>query len=197
MLMNDESKWKVALVGALDNPRLAEHVSTFVHEVDRIKNIRPRTRAKRGLEFFEGESFHETARYNVEGLIERKLDHPFVVNQLWQLLKKIPGIDLKRSQIDLCVSDKSYGKVKVIFEIETDTSTTSVYEAIGQLVYYSVDYPNSKLVAVFPKDLPPEVTGRLQKKGIHSLLYGWQENQIPYFERSPVTLVNSLMGGRN
>jgi hypothetical protein len=182
-----ESSINMALVAALDSERFPQQVADFVHEVERIKHTRTlRIKLIKGKPIakiypgFKGE-FSGVKAYDLSKRITSKCDHGLIVNSLERKLKSKGLSTGSTKPMDLYVLSKK-GEIKKLFEIKTDSTIGSCYEAIGQLLFRS-NKLNIKpvLIAVFPNTLAEEYELVFEKLGINVLRYRWIENQ-PHFE---------------
>lgn len=116
--------------------------------------------------------------------IEGRCDHGVIVNALADALHQL-GVQVANDQNrDLYVPGEN-GWMKSLFEAKTDVSTSTVYQAIGQLLYHSATQsPRPPLVMVLPAD-PDQATRRvLQTLSISVLVFDWQD-QRPHFQNLP------------
>ncbi len=79
---------------------------------------------------------------------------------------------------DLFIIDGDGNRV-ITFEAKSDTSTSSIYSAMGQLQYHQ-NSSNTRLVVVFPEDLREQVQHRLQSLDFEIVTFTWEE-QLPAF----------------
>jgi len=173
----------VALVAALNSPRLARQVSEFVFEVDRIKGLVSsgvsQVGALRDDHGFQ-EEFTGKKRYKAEKQIEAQCDHGLVVNGLASALQNLGlkvGNDRSR---DLYIVD-SAGRITSIFEVKTDVSTTSLHTAVGQLMLYSVDLEkHPRLILVIPREVRRTLEAKLNKLKIELLIYRWSGGEVVF-----------------
>ena len=174
---------KLALIGALDSKRFPWQVASFVHEVERIKKIPLKKSLQRPkftiMPHFK-EEFIGVKRFSQTKEIEAKCDHGLIVKKLAEILESKGFTVGNSSRMDLYVQNKK-GEVERLFEIKTDPTIRSCYEAIGQLFFYSSTLPSKPLVfAVFPHTLAKERQRIFKKLGIEMLTYRWVNNQ-PHF----------------
>lgn len=173
----------VALVSALNSPQFAKRVSEFVYEVNRIKSL-----VSSGLPQVEipgdspefREEFTGKKRYSVEKQIEARCNHGPVVNGLDLALAGL-GLRVENDRNrDLYVVD-SVGRIKALFEVKTDISTTSLYCAVGQLMLHSVDLPERpRLILTIPERVSTALEGKLNKLGIEVLIYEWSDDKVVF-----------------
>jgi len=178
----------LALVGSFESPRFVDQVAIFVNEIKRIKsNVskNPRTSLSATNDSMPAfnEEFSGTRKpSNIGNQIAAKCDHGIIVNALAKKFES-EGITIANSsQIDLFTIGLS-NDPKTLFEIKTDTTTTNIFEAIGQLYYYSTNLGgNYSLVAVFPNTLEQNSKEILDKLNIRCLTYEWI-NDKPHFNQ--------------
>jgi len=173
----------VALVGALSSPRFLRQIRQFVFEVGRIKSLvssgsSPIEVSPLDHEFRE--EFTGKKRYRVGKQIEARCDHGLVVNRLASALENLGfrvGNDRNR---DLYVVD-SAGRMTAIFEVKTDTSTTSLHSAVGQLMLYSVGLPgHPRLILAIPEKVSKTLEGKLNELVIELLIYRWSGDEVVF-----------------
>jgi hypothetical protein len=181
--LDGDTENSLALIGSLDSHRLPQYVSHFVHEVARIKRLSDtevkQINSKPTIKDFNKE-FSGSKKYKTKKDIDAECNHGLVVNELASYLTKEGykvGNDTNR---DLYIFT-GQNRIKTLFEIKTDISTSNIYSGIGQLLLNSLDYeakPN--LVLVLPKEIRHETKDKIAKLGIKILLFGWKED-IPVF----------------
>jgi len=175
----------VALVASLDSQRFLKQLSTFVHEVARIKDERIEKLKPKVIkpDIFR-EEFHGKKEFRVPNDVEVKCDHDLIIGSLEKKLKS-HGLRVgNRLRMDLYVLNKD-DKIVTLYEAKTDDSLNSCCQAIGQLLYYSRRLRwKSRLVAVLPDTLNKETRRVFQDLGIDLLTYNWVKNE-PHFE-SPI-----------
>lgn len=72
---------------------------------------------------------------------------------------------------------KKSGKISAIFEIKPDTSNSSIYSGIGQLIIYDIGI-NANLFLVIPKGLDKAVKKKLSSKGIECIEFEWKGSKV-------------------
>lgn len=173
----------VALIGALKSSRFVRQISQFVFEVNRLKGLTsfrlPQVETSPDDHEFR-EEFARKKKYEIVKHIESKCDHGLIVNALSHALEsrgfKV-GNDRNR---DLYVVD-SDGKITSIFEIKSDTSTTSLYSAVGQLLLNGVSLTKKpRLILTIPKKVSKTLEGKLSKLGIELLISGWSSDKAVF-----------------
>jgi hypothetical protein len=180
----------VLLIGRVDGERLPHHLAHFVREVERFKQ------EVRGGETppsqwptagpgptFAPEFSGRRRPYRLNQTIASQCDHGLVVDVLAAALAAHQlGNDRLR---DLFILNADQA-VCVLFEVKTDTSPSSLYSAVGQLLVNSAELSQRQrplLYAVFPEALPVRTVTLLKRLGINVLKYTWSNNQ-PSFARA-------------
>ena len=91
--------------------------------------------------------------------------------------------------VDLFILDTA-GTPTTLFEVKTDSTSTQVYEAVGQLFFHSAELrAKCKLIAVFPSNISQDIRDAFKTIGIQLLTYNFVNN-VPVFESK--TLSNIL-----
>lgn len=173
---------KLALVASFDNPRFAEQIADFVHEVERIKAAPATTRTPAELEaVFKEEFFGAKKVSSISSETQSNSDHGLIVNTLAKSLKN-KGITVGNTHyVDLFILN-SVGNPTALFEVKTDSSSTQVYEAVGQLYFHSAKLrAKCKLIAVFPNSISQETRDTFNTLGIQLLTYSFANN-LPVFD---------------
>lgn len=171
-------------IALLNSPKLAQHVNTFVMEVDRIKRIAkqpyiqtpPR---KRSNDFSFNNEFTGKKKLQSTKPVIAECDHGLLVNTLSKLLSNegyLVGNDRNR---DLFIYNRS--KITHLFEFKTSIDSQSIYTAIGQLFLNSIDSQTKNLFLVVPKGLTINDKTKMKKIGISVLEYSWKKNKEPIF----------------
>jgi len=107
-------------------------------------------------------------------------NHGLIVNTFSMLLRQNGIKTVNSIAIDLLSID-SVGKPISLFEAKTDASTTSIYGAIGQLLYHSTNLNGKcKLVAIFPNTIDAYSKRTFQRLNIECITYEWVKN-LPHF----------------
>jgi len=170
------------LVGELNSELFPFQVSTFIHEIQRVKNILASSNTP---DFGNLLNFVYTAESSGTSVSERNeptevtRTHGIIVNAL---AAEFRGRGLEHSNDrnrDLFIHDGS--QITALFEIKASSSTQNLYSAIGQLLIYSIPIRNPvKLIAVLPDQISEPVAKRFTELGI-SILYYRIESGVPRF----------------
>lgn len=169
----------------LDSPRFIYQIHNFIQEVKRIKGLskeknttQRKKKHKFGPEFF-GEKYIKLSKSEIKA----ECDHGLIVNTLAGIIEEKHKIKVgNKLYLDLYTTD-SMGNISIIFEIKTDSSLSSIYSGIGQLLFNSIALPKKpRLVLVIPDESnnKSDLISRLQKIGIETLYYKWV-NHKPTF----------------
>lgn len=119
--------------------------------------------------------------YSTKERIEAVVRHGVVVRQLHLDLEKLGSKTSKDRARDLFIPDTATNtKMKVLFEVKTDATTTSVYTAVGQLLVHGGAGNAEVLVAVLPVE-GAHWADRLAEVGIRVLTYRWAD-AAPVFD---------------
>jgi hypothetical protein len=180
--IDGDRETQFCLVGELNSKYFLEQLSNFIHEIHRIKHLN----YENSTGFFDKlNSFSFTKEHHGESVCERdnpvviKRVHGIIVNALASKLLNMGfkiGNDRNR---DLFIHEN--GKICMLFEIKTSSSTQGLSSAIGQLLLYSIPINNPlKLIVVLPDFLSIVVERKFLELGILPLYYKW-ENNIPVF----------------
>jgi len=181
---------KFAVVASFDNPRFVEQISDFVHEVERIKSAPATVKIPVALEAIFKEEFYGPKKVSVtSSQTLANSDHGLIVNTLAKSLKG-KGILVGNTQyVDLFILD-SAGNPTALFEVKTDSGSTQVYEAIGQLYYHSAKLgAGCKLVAVFPSDVNQETKDTFRTLNIRLLTYRFPNGSL-VFDSQPISVLS-------
>jgi hypothetical protein len=170
-------RW-VAPIGDLNSNRFARQISDFVHEVLRIKAVASSPQPKKAGVIFNKE-FAGIKQYQTGKIVVAKCDHGLVLNCLAHEL----------AALGLYVGNDKYRDLFVlgpksvpclIFEVKTDTSTSSLYTGVGQLLLNNDTIMSRRLVLVLPSRVIPDFEKKLRGLGIKLLDYDWSDD-IPVF----------------
>lgn len=171
------------VLGRIDSPQLLPAIAHFTHEVARFKSaIRSGdtlANALDGNSGFAPEFQGKRKSYPLGGEIEADCLHGSIVNSLAKILRE-RKIDFDNDQPrDLFI--KSNGAVSVLFEVKTNTSTTSIYGGVGQLMLHAAREPEApRRILVLPGDLEKDVADAVRKLGIEILKYTWKKNRAEF-----------------
>lgn len=191
---NFRGKWKtvqdgdvlsnLALIGTLNNSDLPYQVAHFVKEVQRIKGETGETKPDIQLPHIFKEEFSGKRKYSI-GEVEAECNHGRVVSNLEGRLRSMGLLAGNKHPMDLYILDPS-DRIAVLFEIKTDSTSTSCYEAIGQLLFYATKLTREPLlVAVFPDSLDRQYIDAFNEIGLQSLTYRWVANE-PFFDEHQI-----------
>jgi hypothetical protein len=182
VVIDGDRETELVVVGSLQSPRFLRQIQCFVREIERIKALahsedEQHTEEGNQIEIRDiGEEFLTRMRYSFTRTVDPTCDHAIIVNGLRRELRK-RGYSIGKDQLrDLYVHRKSH--ITSLFEVKPDTSTTSIYSAVGQLLLYSVVLPiRPKLIFVAPEELSVETQGNLKKIGIEVLTFRWVSSE--------------------
>jgi hypothetical protein len=103
------------------------------------------------------------------------------VNTLHTELKAL-GLDAyKTFKIDLFLADPK-GRITHLIEVKTDQATTSLYQAVGQVMLHgALEKSNPRCILVLPGEVSTDTSRRMMKLGIEIVRYDWKGNR-PIFK---------------
>ncbi len=162
----------VVLLGQIDNTNLLNRIKRLIHEVKRIKGSSPATSPFPGK--FTPEFSGKKISYSLTGIIEASADHGLVVDVLSTAIKAAGHEPFNDQQRDLFVTDGN-DQMTTLFEVKTDVTTTSIYQAVGQLMLNGfAQQPEVAKVLVIPQKPTKETEHALKKLRIKVLTYEWK-----------------------
>jgi hypothetical protein len=167
-------------IGRLGDPRFALQISTFVREIDRLKQL---VKSKRGFHPRKPKGFRKEFSgkrgYKITRDVSSDVNHGIIVNELARILN-LRALDIDNDRRDLFIRNKR-GQVTVLFEVKTNFDPFSIHSAIGQLYYYSVDEKHRpRLVAVLPQAIHSVIVRKLRKLDIEVLKYRFRPKQVTF-----------------
>jgi hypothetical protein len=135
---------------------------------------------------FKDEFFGTKKISNASSQTIANSDHGLVVNTLAKELRG-KNINVGNIQsIDLYILD-SAGNPTTLFEVKTGTTSTQVYEAVGQLYFHSTRLKvKCRLVAVFPDNIRQEIRDVFKTLAIQLVTYSFSNN-LPIFDRKVIS----------
>jgi hypothetical protein len=168
----DKHESETILIGRIDDPELPYLIKHFVKKVNSFKE-RVASGGERTLtsKEFSPEFSGPRSEHMLTDKIKSRCNHGIVINSLHNLLESNGLKTANDNKRDLFIDD-DIGNMKMLFEAKTDTSTSSIYGAIGQLMYHAAvqDTP-PKCVLVVPDKPKANTVKILNKLGIQTLSY--------------------------
>ncbi len=80
-------------------------------------------------------------------------------------------------KIDLYIANER-SRITHVIEVKTDQSTTSLYQAVGQVMLHSsLEHSAPDRFIMLPGDVTPDTSARLERLGIFVLRYDWDGTQ--------------------
>ena len=175
--MDDGSGKSVPVVclGQINSVKLPGRIVRLIREVKRIDNIDSATFSVPNK--FTPEFSGKKSSYSLPGAIEATNDHAFVVDALSTAIKIAGHEPFNDKQRDLFVTDEN-NQMVTLFEVKTDVSTTSIYQAVGQLMLNGyAQQPKVEKILVVPRKPTKETEKALKKLCIKVLTYDWKEDK--------------------
>lgn len=173
---------RVVILGQIDSPKLPSRIKRLVSEVKRIKGEAKRIKGSSVVispvpAKFTPEFSGKRTSYSLTGTIEAIVDHGLVVDELARVIRVAGHEPLKDQQRDLFVTNGN-DQMVTLFEVKTDVSTTSIYQAVGQLMLNGyAQQPKVKKILVVPQEPTKETEQALKKLRIKVLTYDRKENK--------------------
>lgn len=172
----DGKETEMLLLAALDDPGFVSQIGHFVREAQRIKEllvsgVGPKATTKSTKTETSGFSpeFKGIKKYSQKRSIVSTCNHGVVVNALYEELKK-RGFEPENDQRDLFLVHG--GKVTAVFEAKTAVTTSDLYQAIGQLFFYTSLEPKAPhRILLIPDEPTAETQERINRLGIKVLPY--------------------------
>lgn len=128
---------------------------------------------------FTPESTGPRTPYTIANPISTTRLHGLIVNALSRQLEQSGYRVINDQARDIAILN-SRGIVDTLFEVKTDSSTSSIYTGVGQLVLHSVnDIPEPQRVLVLPAAVNAKLRNALTKIGISILLYTSRGDESP------------------
>lgn len=165
----------VVCLGRIDGPKLLYRIARLIREVKRMEVIAAGTSAAPNK--FTPEFSGRKSSYSPTRMIEANADHGLVVDELSRAVERAGYKPFNDQQRDLFVTDGN-DQMVTLFEVKTDVSTTSIYQAVGQLMLNGyAQQPEVEKVLVVPQKPTKETGQALKKLRIRVLAYDWKANK--------------------
>lgn len=179
----DKHESETILIGKIDDSELPYKIDYFVKKANDFKE-RVVSGGKIDLtsKMFSPEFSGPRKGYMPTDITKSQCNHGIVINALNNLLESSDLKTANDNKRDLFIDDE-IGNMKMLFEAKTDTSTSSIYSAIGQLMCHAAvqDIP-PKCVLVVPDKPKSETVKILNKLGIQILSYKLDKGEVLFPE---------------
>jgi hypothetical protein len=124
----------------------------------------------------------EPYSYHIEKVFQCRRLHSKIIDALKNEIERLGYEPKNDSQRDLFIEDENKD-VKILFEAKTDSGTSSVYSAIGQLYFYSCEAdPSPRKVFVAEDNIDISVEEKLNSLDIEVLKYNWNYREEAQFQ---------------
>jgi hypothetical protein len=178
---------EVVLLGKIGGKSFVNNLAVYIRAVEAFKanatgqTPAPITKKNPDLAFspeFEGPK----KKYKLTSAIESQCDHGTVVNTLHDEIASMGIIACSNRNMDLFLADGN-SNITHLFEVKTDQTTTSLYQAVGQVMLHgALEKSDPQRILVLPGELSTDTASRLKRLGIKVLRYDWnKEESIPIF----------------
>jgi hypothetical protein len=174
----DKIQSSAIVIGRIDSEHLPAQIAHFIRQVEIFKEetAGERTQGVPSPESaltFTPEFSGKRQGYIPKGKVEANCDHGLVVDGLAEFMKG-RGIKFANDRRrDFLILSRG-GTITHLFEVKTDTSTSSLYTAIGQLMLHGAALANTpKKVLVLPDEPKQETLEAIRRLGIRVVTYEW------------------------
>lgn len=180
-VMDDRGKQtSVAIIGILQSPRFARHISEFVRKIACIKDAAAALSAQTELAFGELRLHEELigARWrDQERVTGAECDHGLVIRDLAVNLR-LAGLRVGNDGArDLVAGDRA-DRIRAVFQIRTETTMADIHYGATQLLLNGLSLPDSPLLMLLLPRLPEaSLIDKLKRLNIDILTYDWQEER--------------------
>lgn len=189
VITNKKEPEKLVLIGKVNDRQLPELIEGFVRSVRDIKQGKRSSQSKTLRPNFSEEFFGTRTSYYIRKKFEIDSKHGLIVNRLKNELEELGYNCANSPAIDLYLYNKNRN-VTHTFEVKTNTTNSTIYGAIGQLMYHSIDLKHLKhKIMVVPEDFKLKHTKALNGLNINILKYKWKNNK-PVFIKFRVFITN-------
>ena len=173
----------VAVIGALQSPRLVRQATQFIHKVDKIKEMASSRSSQLEMAFEEIE-FREALvgeRYcDLEKDKGTECDHSLIVGDLSDHLKHQGFRVGNDGSHDLFIAN-AQGDITTVFQIKTSGSPASLHSGATRLLLNSLRlFQPPRLILVIPEKPEPAVEEKLKKLHIDIVTYEWNKDQASF-----------------
>lgn len=174
------------VIGRLNDPDLPRKLRNFTKTSAAFRKLvkagkAPGVRREGGSELGFSPEFEGTRTYTTAEHVEAACIHGAVVCALREELAA-RGIEaFNTGSLDLFVPGDD-GHMNLLFEVKSDADTTSIYGAVGQLVFHGGAGAAKRLVAVLPEDVAASRVQRLGELGVEVVTFARDEDGSVTFE---------------
>ena len=170
------------VVGRVGGEHLPAQIAHYVRQVEKFKaqnaskNVTP---VETNISDYRPEFSGQKKPYQPRGTVEPQCDHGAIVGALERKLRTMGMRGCNSQCRDMFIG--SSDRMKVLFEVKTDTTTTCLYEGVGQLMLHGAAqlYPPVRIL-VLP-DEPEQRTGiALQRLGVRWIVYEWVNGTVVF-----------------
>ena len=170
---------EVVLLGKIGGRAFINSVAVYLRAVEAFKadttGQAPAAVTERNPDLsFTPEFEGPKRKYKLTAAIESQCHHGTVVNTLHAELKTF-GLDAyKTSKIDLFLADPK-GRITHLIEVKTDQTTTSLYQAVGQVMLHgALEKSDPRRILVLPGEVTSDTAKRMKRLGIEIIRYDWK-----------------------
>jgi hypothetical protein len=170
---------EVVLLGKIGGRSFINNLAAYLRAVEAFKSDTtgqtPAAVAERNPDLsFTPEFEGPKKKYRLTAAIESQCDHGTVVNTLHAELKAFGLHAYKTFKIDLLLADPK-GTITHLIEVKTDQTTTSLYQAVGQVMLHgTLEKSDPRRIVVLPGEVTADTAKRMKRLGIEIVRYDWK-----------------------
>lgn len=170
------------VIGQVGSSNLPRQLRRYLDSVARFKSGQPTSGVIQvGKPYGDHPEFSGKRKpYTYNSPIESRVDHGVIADALAQELDTRGFVPMRDIYRDIYLAQDS-GAITALFEIKPSTDTSSIYSAIGQLLYHSAATPMCLRVVVLADDLSGSTMKVLSALGIKVIVFEWVDGR-PVFD---------------
>jgi hypothetical protein len=167
---------EVVVVGKVGGKSFVNNLAAYIRAVEAFKADATRQtpapiKAKNPDLAFTPEFEGPKKKYRLTSAIESQCDHGTVVNKLHEELNALGFDAYKTAKIDLFLADAK-AKITHLIEVKTDQTTTSLYQAVGQVMLHgALQKGDPRRILVLPGEVSADTATRLKRLGLQVIRY--------------------------
>jgi hypothetical protein len=183
-IMEDgDEETTVALIGALNSPRLARQIAQYISKIDKIKEAASYRASQLEMKF-ETITFRESLvgeRYcDLEKDKDAECDQGLVVKDLADCLRR-RGMKVGNDGFHDLFLANDRGEMTAVFQIKTTYTPMSLHAGAAQLLLNSLRCtPPPRLILVVPEKPDAALAEKFRKLNIDILPYAWNQDQAQF-----------------
>lgn len=174
---------EVVLIGKIGGKSFIADLSSFIRSVEAFKaspmgQLSPSLAEQNPDLMFSPEFEGRRTKYTLTGAFESECRHGTIVNALQVELEALGFKAYNTRNIDLMLAD-DMNTLTHLFEVKTDQTTTSLYQAVGQvLLNGALRNSDPQRIVVLPGKVSTDTARRMKKLGIKIVQYDWMSRKL-------------------